>query len=164
MFVLVLDDQLSAADEAGVLQAGRNRSEHLYELIIESGHDAMLYDGRAANGMSELESGREAAEEIVRRLVSKFPTTSEEQPIECQIVLDLKWFDDEDYGRQILENLTDCKILSVGKVVIWSVITDKSVRRRFLTQFEVPADHVLDRAAAPAERVLRLFGIRAESA
>ena len=157
MPILVLDDQLAARDEKGHLPAGRNRSESMFELLKAEGFDAVLYDGRGKDGVSELQKGRFAAMELVRRLVEEYPGTSEELPLPCNVILDLKWFDDEDYGRELLAALMEDRSVIVGKVVVWSVITDRVVRRKFFEQFEVPPEQVLDRGVTPESRILSLF-------
>jgi hypothetical protein len=151
--ILVLDDQISMkkSDDfrAGRLPAGRISSENAAENLLRAGFDVMVYDGRGSDGRVEfVDDPSSAATELTARINRRYRPVGNEPPVECDVLLDLKWFDDEDYGRRLLDALfTRTESMDIRLVIVWSNYTDPAVRNRFRSQFEIPPGNVLDRAA-----------------
>ena len=125
---------------------------------LERGFHVLIYDGRAPDGIEEyVDDPDAAASELTGRILRRFPISEERQSVECDVLLDLRWFDDDDYGRKLLSALAEKPEISVGRIVVWSVVTDRAVRRRFFDQFEVAPDDVLDRGKTDREAVPARF-------
>lgn len=156
-YVLVLDDELVPGAEPGVLPAGRNRSELLFEGLRKAGFNAVLYDGRGGfDGKKELRDVSEAAAELLDRLKKEW-SVDDKYGVTTDVVLDLMWFEDESYGAELLRRINDSHIIRTRRVIVWSKIAGKKTQIDFAKEFEVPAEYVRDRAGANEQRIIQLL-------
>lgn len=151
MLILVLDDDVCSPWEPGELPAGKNRSELLNLRLREEGWRTLLFDGRDLAG-KQMDAGQSARE--LERQVGIYAAEEGVRQVECDVILDLRWFNDETYGGRLLDELRKSPLIRVTNVLVLSVITDSMVRRQFIVQYGISRDSIFDRGGTGADKVV----------
>jgi hypothetical protein len=152
--VLFLDDDVVAGD--GVLASGRNRMEDHYEYFIGQDMDALLFDGRIVDQdgqIIELDNPVDCAQEIVSRLRVDYGAHWVAR-LRAHIVLDIEWFGNMEFGKELLEALyRSIPSGQIGRVVVCSKWASKSMREEFVKRFEILKPQTLDKALTSPQKL-----------
>lgn len=160
MIYIVLDDCIASIGLKGLLPAGKNGSEEIANSLIRllnGPQDVVLYDGRDASGTKALKAPAGAAQELARRLLTRYGSDGMSIRLDCCICLDVKWFDDMEYGIQLLRLLSKNPLFKIRKVIVLSLYTDSVIGRQFQSEFNIPKDNMLVRGAVGWDFVAELM-------
>ena len=114
----------------------------------------MIFDGRIEEPdgtIVDITSPAECAEQVLARIRVDIPASVLVQ-IKPHIVLDVQWFDDMDYGKELLHELY--RVMpsgNLGKVLVCSKWADKQMRIYFGDRFEVIKPMVVDKSSMRPE-------------
>lgn len=160
---LVLDDEIGngAMDRAAVFDEGVH-AERVCSALCDANELVLPFNGQVfRNGTSQrLNTPEKCVTELLRRLrvsVANF-SRAEIDNLEIRVLLDLEWFHDPDFGRDLLDLVfRRWKTGRIGRVIVYSKWTNNEQRREFMERFEIPAVHCLDKPSVSIERTVKML-------